>query len=505
MSMLRNEELKSSPLYAVIDLGSNSFHMLITRQLADSVQVVDKVKRKVRLAAGLDEQFNLSKRAMARGFECLSFFAERLQDIPKNNIQIVATATLRLAQNRDVFISKANQILGHEITLLSGEQEAQYIYLGVAHTSCCAAKRLVLDIGGASTELIVGSGLKAKKVLSLNMGCVTFNQQFFKDGSLNAHAFDQAIAQAKSLLAPHVQSYCDIGWQTVLGGSGTMQALAEVLAFNHQPTLISQAYLAQFKQQLIDCQTIANIKIKGLTSERTPVIASGLAILIAIFDSFNIEQLQLSSGALREGLLYEMLPCDAKVNIRQRTINSLMQRYHVDTHHAENIKHLAISLFDSFTKVWQLEKDNSYQILLASCQLHEIGLLLEFKRHQQHSAYIIENAELPGFEQDDRQLLSALVKLYKGDIDINLLNSLAFESQTTYRLLAILRLAVILCRRRKDDVVPTYKASIANDEINLCLSGDWLSQHPLIADELMQENNHLKGLSLQLNTLCEIW
>ncbi len=493
----------SSPLYAVIDLGSNSFHMLITRQLADSVQVVDKVKRKVRLASGLDSNNQLSEQAMARGLECLSFFAERLQDIPTDNIRIVATATVRLAENRDDFLARAHQVLGQKVTLLSGEQEAEYIYQGVAHTNVCDNKRFVVDIGGASTELIVGTGLKAKKVTSLAMGCVTFNKQFFNDGKITTENFSHAIRAAKTLLSPLVESYRQIGWQTVLGGSGTMQALAEMLTYHHLPTFISKTYLDDVKQQLIDCGSVDNIKLAGLSSERTPVIASGLAILIAIFESFAIETLQLSSGALREGLLYEMLPHDAKINIRQRTINSLMQRYHVDQHHADNVMNQAISLFDSFSCAWQLKKDNGYQLLLASCQLHEIGLLLEFKHHQKHSAYIIENAELPGFDQTDRQLLKVLVKLYKGDIDSKLIEQSVCDQQNAQRLLAIIRLAVILCRRRKDDVLPNYHASISGNIIQLCLPQQWLSQHPLIADELQQEHQHLQAFSLGLSIYCD--
>ncbi|MDO6445243.1 guanosine-5'-triphosphate,3'-diphosphate pyrophosphatase [Colwellia sp. 1_MG-2023] len=494
-----------SPLYAIIDLGSNSFHMMITRQLADSVQVVDKVKRKVRLAAGLNSDNILSEEAMARGLECLSFFAERLQDIPTENVRIVATATLRLAQNSQDFIHRANKVLGQAIKLISGEQEAELIYLGVAHTSCCQEKRFVIDIGGASTELVVGTGFQPQKITSLDIGCVTFNRQFFADGLLTQVNFDQAIAAAKKILLPLIAPYSSIGWQSVLGGSGTMQALAEVLLFQNRPSIISYHFLKEIQQQLIANQSVNNINIAGLTSERTPVIASGLSILIAIFESFAIEQLQLSCGALREGLLYEMLPCNKKVSIRKRTALSLMHRYHVDEQHAYRVKAQVASLFQSLSPAWQLHKDNSYELLLISCDLHEIGLLLEFKHHQKHSAYIIENAELPGFDQADRQLLKAFVKLYKGDIDVSLLKQSVTDPQTASYLLAILRLSIILCRLRKDDVLPHYQSSVdENNQINLCLPKDWLAEHPLIADELVAEEKHLAMLGLSVNIQCNI-
>ena len=193
------------------------------------------------------------------------------------------------------------------------------------------------------------------------------------------------------------------------------------------------------------------------------------------------------------------------LNIRQRTITSLIQRYHVDTHHALNVKSQAESLFDSFSSTWKLKKDNSYELLMASCELHEIGLLLEFKHHQKHSAYIIENAELPGFDQADRQLLKAFVQLYKGDIDQSLLNQSVTDSQTASYLLVILRLSVILCRLRKDDVLPQYHSSISdNQTINLCLPTDWLSEHPLISDELTTEEKHIEDLGLSVNIQCNI-
>ena len=498
----------STPLYAVIDLGSNSFHMLITRQLANSVQVVDKVKRKVRLASGLDSHNQLSTSAIARGLECLSFFAERLQDIPPKNVRIVATATLRIATNRNEFLLPAHKILGQEINLLSGKQEAENIYLGVAHTSCGAKQRFVIDIGGASTELILGDGFVTKQVESLDIGCVTFNKLYFSDDTLTTEHFAQAIAGAKKVIAPIVERYKSTGWKLVLSGSGTIQALSEIQRFNHQSSAIDLAYLQEIQKQLIACKKITQINIAGLTSDRAPVIATGLAILIALFESFSIKKVQLSSGALREGLLYEMLPEITDVNIRQSTISSLTEKFHIDSKHARRIKKQAASLFHIYQKSWSLDESNDLALLNAACDLHEIGLLLEFKQHQQHGAYILQHADLPGFNQAERQLLVALVLLYKGEIDLAPLQKQTVTSvqQASY-LLAILRLAVILCRRRKDDALPDYQTTIVKSKgseiINLCLPTLWLAQHPLIADELLQENTHLAQVNLSLNIYCE--
>ena len=497
--MAFTEEETLSPLYAVIDLGSNSFHMLITRQLADSVQVVDKVKRKVRLASGLDSDNVLSESVMAKGLKCLSFFAERLQDIPTKNIRVVATATLRLAKNRADFIVQAEQILAHKITLLSGIEEAENIYLGVAHTSCSADKRLILDIGGASTEIIAGHGFEVKKAISLNIGCVTFNQKYFANGTLSKDNFCHAIAAAEKIIAPISEEYCHIGWQCVLGGSGTMQALAEILIYQHKPSTLTLDYLYQIQNQLLNFDNIEEINIPGLTPERSPVIASGLAILIALFQQLSIKSLALSSGALREGLLYEMLANSRQTNIRQRTVNALSQRFHIDKDQASRVKQQVIKLFSHLAPFWQLSEDNAFEILLASCDLHEIGLLLSYKSHQQHSGYILAHADLAGFSYPDRQLLLMFVTLYKGEIDSDLLvQQSATKAVKAKKLLILLRLAVILCRRRADVTLPDYHINVCQQTIQLSLPKNWLAQHPLIADELMQENQYLSSVDFSL-------
>lgn len=487
------------PLFAVIDLGSNSFHMLITRLLEDSVQVVDKVKRKVRLASGLNQDNRLNEAAIARGLECLSFFAERLQDIPSSNIRIVATATLRIATNANDFLIKAEKILGRKVSLLTGEQEAQQIYLGVAHTSCSVEHRLVIDIGGASTEIIVGNSFDAQLVNSLDIGCVTFKKRFFTDETLSTNNFAQAITAATLQIKPLVDSYKKIGWQATLGGSGTMQALAEILHAQHKPAIITLDFLLSLQTQLLTFNHFNDIAIDGLTSDRTPVFASGLAILIALFDSFSIECLQLSSGALREGLLYEMLPDMRQLSIRQRTVASLIERFHIDQQQAKRVSTQVHNLFDQLSAYTGFDKDNGYKLLTASCALLEVGLLLEYKHHQRHGAYIIKNADLPGFNQAERHFLATLVQLYKGDINLALLaQQTAIDKDLASFLLIILRLAVILCHRRKDDVLPCYQLKLVKNSFKLYLPSTWLNTHPLIFDELRQENLHINKLNFSL-------
>jgi len=307
--------------YAVVDLGSNSFHLLITHLVSSkttsSLTTVNKVKQKVRLAAGLDKNNVLSDEAISRGIDCLKLFSLHLATIPVKNILIVATAALRIAKNNAIFFKAANDILPKNIKLLSGEQEAKTIYSGVAHTSTeilgqDQAKRLVIDIGGASTEIIVGENSDTKKLVSLDIGCVSFLGEFFTDGLLKQESFNRCIASAETVIDGVKNEFIQLGWQSAVGSSGTMQAMIEILNERQQPAIITLEFLLDVQQSLIACESIDNIEIPGLRADRKAVLASGLSILIALFNCLQIKSLQLSSGALREGLLFELVP-DARI------------------------------------------------------------------------------------------------------------------------------------------------------------------------------------------------
>ena len=302
--------------YAVVDLGSNSFHLAISQLTSDnSLTIVNKVKQKVRLAAGLTCDNLLTNEAISRGLTCLKIFSLHLASIPNKNIIIVATAALRIAQNNNDFIKQANKILPKNIQLLSGEQEASAIYAGVAYTEQVALHslqkqetRLVLDIGGASTEIIVGEGSTAKKLVSLNIGCVSFMGKYFTDNQLNDTNFQHCIDVASAEIKKINHAFKALGWQSALGSSGTMQAIAEILIFQNKAAIITLEFLQEVKHKLITCKTVEGIKIGGLRNDRAAILASGLSILIALFNELSIQSLQLSTGALREGLLSQLLP-----------------------------------------------------------------------------------------------------------------------------------------------------------------------------------------------------
>ncbi len=476
----------TSPMYAAIDLGSNSFHMLIVRHTDGSVQTMAKIKRKVRLAAGLDNEGNLSREAMLRGWDCLRLFAERLQDIPTQNIRIVGTAALRSAVNVTVFLDKAKQILGHDIEIIPGEEEACTIYQGVAHTSGGKGRRLVVDIGGASTEIIIGEGFTSNALVSLSMGCVTWLEYYFKDRELSQENFNRAIEGAKQTLNPILKQYLDLGWDVCVGASGTVQALQEIMVEQGMDEVITHAKLKRLQNQAMQHVQLEEIDIKGLTLERALVFPSGLSILIAIFELLNIESMTLAGGALREGLVYGMISEMKDTDIRLRTIKSVQTRCQIDQPYANQVTQCALNLLQQCGgKKWLVEPQAN-MLLTATTQLHEIGMSIDFKKDGQHSAYLIKNLDLPGFTQAQKQLIAELLRRYRDKIT-NLPEQYALSATSASRLLRILRLAVILCHRRDESVVPNITLSANDDQLTLTISAQWLVQNPLSSAELQLE------------------
>lgn len=299
--------LNTNSLYAAIDLGSNSFHMLVVSNVSGTIQTLSRIKRKVRLAAGLDAENQLSAAAMQRGWSCLALFAENLREIPREHIRIVATATLRIATNAALFLQQAERILGYPIEVISGQEEAKLIYQGVAYTTSGSENRLVVDIGGGSTELIVGKGVQIAALVSLPMGCVTWWSRYFSDHSLSTENFSAAEFAALELLEPVATQLKQHRWDICVGASGTIQALQEIMAVEKMDERITLQKLLALKQEMIVSGQLNTLHIKGLSAERAQVFPSGISILIAIFSVLNLNTITLAGGALREGLIYQML------------------------------------------------------------------------------------------------------------------------------------------------------------------------------------------------------
>lgn len=480
--------LSTSSLYAAIDLGSNSFHMLVVREVAGSIQTLTRIKRKVRLAAGLNSDNALSAEAMERGWQCLRLFAERLQDIPQPQIRVVATATLRIATNADVFIAKAQEILGCAVQVISGEEEARLIYQGVAHTTGGADQRLVVDIGGASTELVTGSSAQTTSLFSLSMGCVTWLERYFTDRNLAQENFDEAEKAAREVLRPIADKLRFHGWKVCVGASGTVQALQEIMMAQGMDERITLAKLQQLKQRAIHCGRLEELEIEGLTLERALVFPSGLAILIAIFTELNIQCMTLAGGALREGLVYGMLHLPVDQDIRSRTLRNIQRRFMVDTEQAHRVANLAGKFFAQVEKKWHLDAI-SRELLQSACQLHEIGLSVEYKQAPLHAAWLVRNLDLPGFTPAQKKLLATLLLNQTNPVDLSSLHQQnAVPPRIAEHLCRLLRLAIIFASRRRDDLVPEIHLDAKNEHLTITLPEGWLAHHPLGKELIDQES-----------------
>ena len=496
----------SSELFAAIDLGSNSFHMLVVRKVAGSVQIMAKIKRKVRLASGLDENGLLSQAAMVRGWQCLALFSERLQGIPAENVRVVGTATLRLATNAEAFLLKAESIINHHIEVITGEDEARIIYQGVAHTASGGQRRLVIDIGGASTELIIGEGYEAREARSLNLGCVVYRERYFADGLLTAENFAAAEEAAMEQVSPIIPRYRQLGWDTCMGASGTVQAIQEVLLAQGKDERITLKRMQDLQQQLIACKQLKKIDVVGLVDERKPVFPSGLVILITLFKALGIKEMTTSGGALREGLVYEMLGNLRRQDVRDRTLSSLLMRYHLDQEQGKRTRKLAAELFDQVAKPWKLNAHQAREILLSAAQVHELGLIIGFVDSQRHGAYILKHSPLPGFTPVQKRLLTLLVGNSQGAICGEEINGMVgFSRRQAASLIRLLRLSILLTAQRMDMQSHTISLTVKGQQLTITLPSYWREHHPLSEADLETEAlaQHSAGWELVIETAPE--
>lgn len=485
-----------SPLYAAIDLGSNSFHMLVVRNVSGSVRAVSRVKRKVRLASGLDENGNLSEEAIERGLDCLRMFAEQLTNIPDKNVRIVGTATLRLAKNANVFVNRAEAILGRPIEIISGEEEARTIYHGVMSTTSNRGKTLVIDIGGASTELIIGEGIDIKVLHSTQMGCVTWLNQFFNNGVITDDVYVRAITKAKEVLAPYMQEYLAVGFNNCVGASGTIQALQEIMLARGENEAVTLDKLIELKKLTISFGSIEKLKIEGLTAERLNVFPSGLAILLAIFEMFSIKSIVLAGGALREGIIYGLWGRSVNTDVRVATVESLILRYQLDKIQALLVMRTALEGFDAVKESWNIDNNNLRSMLKWGAMLHEIGLCIEYKNAPKHAAYIVDNIVMPGFSAAQKKLLSAMMLNQRDEFNIEVFkkqNAVSFREAICVT--RILRVAIILCMCRTTSEVSqcvNFKGE-SNGGLCVTLPHGWRDEHYLrtvaLNDECIRQRN----------------
>ncbi|ABA58852.1 Exopolyphosphatase [Nitrosococcus oceani ATCC 19707] len=488
---------------AAIDLGSNSFHMIIARVVREGqLQVLDRLREMVQLAAGLDEAGCLSETAQERALNCLARFGQRLRHLPPWAIRAVGTNTLRQANNADEFLKRASAALGHPIEVIAGDEEARLIYLGVSHAlDFDNARRLVVDIGGGSTEFIIGEGAEEGRYRqSIEMGCVRYSRCFFPQGELNKAAMRQAEIAARTMLQDFEQSFRHLGWEEAIGASGTIRTVARVVAAQGWcgSGTITATSLKALVNRMIEAGHIKRLKFEGLSAERGPVFPGGVAVLKGIFESLGIERMMVSDGALREGLLYDLIGRICHEDVRDRTVADLAQRYHVDQFHACRVKNTALALLEAAASLWELEEEHALSLAWGAI-LHEAGLALSHSQYHKHGAYLLAYGDLPGFSQQEQQVLAFLVRGHRRKLPIAKLDLLPEDlRQPTLRLCLLLRLAVLLNRNRSPVVLPPLTFKAEKNTLKLRFPDGWLLQHPLTEADLVQEATYIKAAGYRL-------
>lgn len=476
---------------AAIDLGSNSFHMIIARVVNGALQVLTRLKQRVHLATGLNEHNELSEESIERALSCLALFAERLQGFPAENVCIVGTHSLREATNVQEFLRRAKQIIPYPIEIISGQEEARLIFMGVEHTQPEKGRKLVIDIGGGSTELVIGENFTPLLIESRRMGCVSFSRQYFPNNEISPSNFARARLVANQKLENIATQFKQQGWDVVLGASGTIKAAHAVLLENgERDGIITPARLAQLTQHVLKYTSFDDLEIEGLSDDRKQIFVPGLAILCAVFDSLDIKELRLSEGALREGVLYEMEGRFRHQDIRQRTALSLAEHYNIDREQAKRV----LATMEQLYKQWAEQNPKQVNlhleaILIWAVMLHEVGLSINLSGLHRHSAYILQNTNLPGFNQEQQLLLATLVKNHRKAIkydDIPKFN--LYKKKQFMPLIQILRLSILLNNQRQSTTTPaTLRLETDDGYWTLYLPPNYLAENALMQLDLEKE------------------
>ena len=473
-------------LLAAVDLGSNSFRLEVGRCESGHVQRVEYLKESVRLGAGLDEYKNLSLAAMERGWECLARFGERLQGFQKTQVRAVATQTLREARNRDDFLRKAQAVLGFSIDVISGHEEARLIYQGASHLLPQSdERRLVIDIGGRSTEIVLGQGYEPLRMESYRLGSVSWTQRYFPRGQFTAPMLRTAVIAAKAVLDEALETFPGTEWQVAYGSSGSAGAVCEILALNgFEPDVITRAGLDWITERLMRAGHVNDLRLDGLRDDRRPVLCGGLSVLHALFDLFELKALHRSYGALRQGALFDLIDRgNDQTDIRARTVRWLGQRYAVDQAQAERVAAAALRLFDQVAEEDPLNGRYSRK-LDWTARLHEIGTHISHSGAYRHGAYILDHVDAPGFSLPELHRMSRLVlgqrgKLRKVEADL--------QEELFAKQLLCLRLAVLLCHARKEPDIAALRLSFNSPQFRFASVPGWARLHPQSAWLLEEE------------------
>lgn len=501
-----NNFLENNELMAAIDIGSNSFHLAIARLDHGEVRKVASMSEKVQLAAGLDENKILSEEAQQRGLDCLSRFMGRLDSVSSDRLRIVATNALRQAKNADEFIKRANDILPKPIEIISGREEARLIYLGVSHTNESIDRRLVIDIGGGSTEFIIGQEFDPLLTESLQMGCVAFTQKFFESGNINESSFNDAIAEARKEILRISSTYQKTGWTSVVGSSGTIKAVRNVLVsqgWADDQERITYQGVKDLQKLLLKIGQVEDIDLDGVKEHRKSVFPAGVAVLRAAMKVLGIDTITYSDGALREGVMYDMLGRFASEDVRDRSVQALVERYSVDQRQARRVVKTCEQLFLQTHEALDLNSEDN-DLLRRAAYLHEIGLAISHSGYHHHSAYLLEFSDIPGFSQVDQLRMAQLARNHRRKLkseNLELVQEVG-DRDLVY-LCLLLRLAVLVHRSRNDqDKSGLHLKIIDADHWQVQVDADF-EEYALLIFDLRDDIDQFKKWGVELTVNCD--
>ena len=476
---------------AAIDMGSNSFRLEVATLQQGRYRRVDYLKQTVRLGAGLDAQGLLTEDAVQRGLDCLQHFAARLAGFDPGRIRAVATQTLREARNRDDFLHRAQAALGHPIDVISGREEARLIYAGVAQLQPSDVPQLVIDIGGRSTELILGRGRTPVLAESFAVGCVSLSLRYFPDGAVSAGGFRDAQVAAGAEFEEATALFAPAQWQQALGSSGTAGAVSQLLqAAGVSDGTITPAALRWCIERCVEARHVERLQLPSLKADRRAVLPGGLAILYTLLAQFGITELKPARGALRQGVivdLHERLLAarhEQPGDMRDASVAALQRRFGVDVEQAARVRAIALTLFDS---AWPEADAEARRELGWACDLHEIGLMVSHHDHHRHSAYLLSHVDAPGFAQGEQRRIGALVLGQRGGL--KKVEALLDDQRFAGPLLC-LRLAVIKCHGREAVDIGALRLRLRGDEAQLRFSRAWATDRLRTLHLLREEQGH---------------
>jgi exopolyphosphatase/guanosine-5'-triphosphate,3'-diphosphate pyrophosphatase len=486
---------------AAVDLGSNSFHMVVARYSHGQLVILDRLREMVRLAAGLGASGRLDDAATDRALRCLERFGQRLRAVRADSVRVVGTNALRHARRKRWFLEHARAALGHPIEIISGLEEARLIYSGVAHTSPMSPdKRLVIDIGGGSTEVVIGEGFNPLLLESLSVGCVGLSAAYFEDGRISAKRLERARTAVRLELEPVQEAYRKMGWLQAFGSSGTVRVIGDTLrAINPESPHITLENLNGLAERVIAAGHVDELDLPEVDAERAPVFPAGLAILLEVVESFGIDRVRVAEGAMREGLLYDLMGRFTDEDARERSVRAMGKRYHVDESQAERVETTAVGLLEQVESEWGLEDPLAESVLRWAARLHETGLDIAHSKYHRHSAYLLEHADMPGFPREEQLLLAALVGGHRRQLSFESLEDLLPPwDRLAEFLMVLLRLAVLLHRGRSPQPLPEVRLIVKSRNITLELPQRWIKEHPLTLEDLEQERAYLKEAGFRL-------